>query len=193
MKTKELNKEQTIELIDYLKKRIEFNNQLNKEVRKFRKTNNITRETFNGYWDSPSPEMINFMVNFINEGGCFLTDADKKEYLKNTSAIMGQVYSCAVNTYILKDLHDLEAHLNTISAAEERVEEENPFFRVERDLENNRLNLHFDSIPDEEVRTALKSRGFKWSRYLSAWTRQLTPNAEASLNRLIVDLNNLEK
>lgn len=193
MKTKELNKEQTIELIDYLKNRIEFNNQLNKEVRKFRKTNNITRENFNGYWASPTVEMISFINDFLKEHGEFLSKEDKEMYLRDTSSIIGQVYSHATNTYVLKDLHDLEAHLNTISAAEENVEEENQFFKVERDLENNRLNLYFDSIPDEEVRTALKSRGFKWSRYLSAWTRQLTPNAEASLNRLIVDLTNLEK
>ena len=35
--------------------------------------------------------------------------------------------------------------------------------------EINRIQLIFDNIPDEEVRTALKARGFHWSRKEGAW------------------------
>ena len=41
----------------------------------------------------------------------------------------------------------------------------------------NRLQIRFDEIPDEQTRTALKSYGFRWSRFAGVWQRQLTRNA----------------
>lgn len=44
-------------------------------------------------------------------------------------------------------------------------------------MELNRLQILFDEIPGDEIRAALKSHGFKWSRKNEAWQRQLTRNA----------------
>lgn len=44
-------------------------------------------------------------------------------------------------------------------------------------MEQNRLQILFDEIPSDEIRSALKSHGFKWSRRNEAWQRQLTRNA----------------
>lgn len=44
-------------------------------------------------------------------------------------------------------------------------------------MEQNRLQILFDEIPGDEIRSALKSHGFKWSRRNEAWQRQLTRNA----------------
>lgn len=44
-------------------------------------------------------------------------------------------------------------------------------------VEENRLQIRFDAIPEEATRTALKSNGFRWSRRNGVWQRQLTPNA----------------
>lgn len=41
----------------------------------------------------------------------------------------------------------------------------------------NRLQLVFDSKPDEEVRAKLKKRGFKWSMQNKAWQRMITTDA----------------
>jgi len=49
-----------------------------------------------------------------------------------------------------------------------------------------RLQLIFDGKPSEEVRTVLKSNGFKWSPSNSAWQRQLTANAEYALKNFIL-------
>ena len=49
--------------------------------------------------------------------------------------------------------------------------------RVVANMENNRLQVFFDEKPDEEVRSALKSQGFRWARSEGAWQRQLTGNA----------------
>ena len=44
-------------------------------------------------------------------------------------------------------------------------------------VEENRIQVRFDEIPDESVRTRLKSNGFRWSRWGGVWQRQLTPRA----------------
>ena len=48
----------------------------------------------------------------------------------------------------------------------------------------NRLQIFFESIPSEEVRQELKSRGFHWARSVGAWQRQLTKNAIWSASRI---------
>lgn len=49
----------------------------------------------------------------------------------------------------------------------------------------NRLQVRFDSIPDEETRSALKSYGFHWSRFAGVWQRQLTRNAIAAARHVL--------
>lgn len=55
---------------------------------------------------------------------------------------------------------------------------------VELDYDDGRLRLLFDEKPSEEVRTQLKSNGFRWSPKNGAWQRQLTDNAKAAATRL---------
>lgn len=43
--------------------------------------------------------------------------------------------------------------------------------RVEFDSEEIRYNIFFDDIPEQELRSKLKTYGFKWSPRRSAWTR----------------------
>lgn len=48
---------------------------------------------------------------------------------------------------------------------------------IELDYQEERIRLHFDEIPNAELRTTLKHNAFKWSRTNQAWQRQLTDNA----------------
>lgn len=56
--------------------------------------------------------------------------------------------------------------------------------RVEANGDKNRLQIFFDEIPSEEVRTELKGWGFKWARSEGAWQRQLTDNAIYAASRI---------
>lgn len=56
---------------------------------------------------------------------------------------------------------------------------------VVENAELMRLQLIFDGKPSEEVRTALKRNGFRWSPKNGAWQRQLTPNARHALRYLV--------
>ena len=56
--------------------------------------------------------------------------------------------------------------------------------KVVTNSEKNRLQVFFDTIPPEEVRTALKGHGFRWARSEGAWQRQLSDNAIYSARRI---------
>lgn len=56
---------------------------------------------------------------------------------------------------------------------------------IVRNLEADRLQILFDEKPDEELRTALKQNGFRWSPKYGAWQRQLTQNAEYAARRVL--------
>ena len=43
--------------------------------------------------------------------------------------------------------------------------------RIVDNVEDNRLQLFFPGIPSQEVRTYLKSHGFRWARSIGAWQR----------------------
>ena len=71
------------------------------------------------------------------------------------------------------------AKLDKMDAAQDQPNEEEAFDggRMVHNIPENRLQIHFDEIPDEDTRTALKSHGFRWSRKNQVWQRQLTRNA----------------
>lgn len=56
--------------------------------------------------------------------------------------------------------------------------------RVEANMDANRLQVFFDGIPPQDVRSALKSNGFHWARSAGAWQRQLTGNAIYAASRV---------
>jgi len=66
----------------------------------------------------------------------------------------------------LNRLDGLEAELIKFSGGELRIS-----------VDINRVQFIFDAIPAPEVRSLLKSHGFKWARSEGAWQRQRTLNA----------------
>ena len=179
MKVKNLDRDNTIRLINELKLRVSFNNELNKFVRKYMKEHD-PKNTFNGYHDVATDDMIDNLLHLLSEQ-TWMSDSLKTSYLRSCAEIFGQVYGPHVNQYVLTDLHDCEKHLDELEKAAESRVESNEVFRVERDLKDNRLNIFFDDVPEQEVRIFLKKNGFKWSPHIGAWTRLLNDNAEQAL------------
>lgn len=56
---------------------------------------------------------------------------------------------------------------------------------VEFCYSEERIRIHFDAIPDVDMRTNLKREAFKWSPKNQAWQRQLTPNAIRATKRVL--------
>ena len=78
----------------------------------------------------------------------------------------------------------------------EEVEFEDKEFNGGKAIHNkeiNRIQLIFDGIPGEDIRTALKSKGFHWSRIEGAWQREFNENTIRATNILIRDVLNREQ
>ena len=74
----------------------------------------------------------------------------------------------------LANIKRLEAQVAQIDAARATKAESGFSFeggRVEFDAEEIRYNIFFDEKPGEDLRSRLKSHGFKWSPRRGAWTR----------------------
>ena len=87
----------------------------------------------------------------------------------------------------IKRVESRIAELDKLQAAAQQPADSTTFDGCEivRNAELNRLQIIFDSIPDEETRANLKSNGFRWSPTNQAWQRQLTQNAESAARRVL--------
>lgn len=85
-----------------------------------------------------------------------------------------------------QEIHRVEKRIEQLSHAKEGGFQGWEFDggKVVANSEKNRLQVFFDSIPPEEVRTALKGHGFHWARSEGAWQRQLSQNAVYSARRI---------
>lgn len=93
-------------------------------------------------------------------------------------------------TSIRGKIKRLQARLDELDkrAEEAADQQENTAFdggEIVRNIEADRLQIIFDSKPDEEMREKLKSSGFRWSPRFGAWQRQLTDNAERAARQLL--------
>jgi hypothetical protein len=61
--------------------------------------------------------------------------------------------------------------------------------RIVDNPENNRVQIHFDAIPSDTIRTELKRNGFKWSRAERVWQRLRTPYALHVAKQITGNLN----
>jgi len=60
--------------------------------------------------------------------------------------------------------------------------------RLVQDVEAQRFRLYFSTRPDRATIDRLKASGMKWAPSVGAWQRQITPNAEWAIKKLIQDL-----
>jgi len=56
-----------------------------------------------------------------------------------------------------------------------------------------RLQLIFDGKPSDDIRSVLKSHGFRWSPYNIAWQRQLTNNAKYDARLVLKEIEKQEQ
>ena len=87
----------------------------------------------------------------------------------------------------IKRVQENLAKLGKMDAAQGQPDKEELFDggRVVHNIADNRLQIQFDEIPDDETRSKLKSYGFRWSRKNQVWQRQLTRNAMYDARRIL--------
>lgn len=92
------------------------------------------------------------------------------------------------------NIHRVEERLKRLKAVKERgsSEQEYKTFKVVENTEAMRYQIIFDGKPDAEIRTLLKSNGFKWTPSQGAWQRQITSNGKWALKKVVEKLKEME-
>lgn len=92
-------------------------------------------------------------------------------------------------------IHRVEGRLKRLKAVKERgsSEQEYKTFKAIENTEAMRYQIIFDGKPDTEIRTLLKSNGFKWAPSQGAWQRQITANGKWAFHRVVEKLKEIEE
>lgn len=92
------------------------------------------------------------------------------------------------------NIHRVEERLKRLKAVKERgsSEQEYKTFKVVENTEAMRYQIIFDGKPDAEIRTLLKSNGFKLAPSQGAWQRQITSNGKWALKKVVEKLKEME-
>lgn len=93
------------------------------------------------------------------------------------------------------NIHRVEERLKRLKAVKERgsSEQEYKTFRAVENTEAMRYQIIFDGKPEADIRTLLKSNGFKWAPSQGAWQRQITGNGKYAFNRVVEKLKEMEE
>lgn len=81
------------------------------------------------------------------------------------------------------------AQLERAAKAEPKEAEYQGLCKVVENVEENRVQIIFDGKPSADVRSVLKSNGFRWSRYNMAWQRHLNNAGRWAAERVIKELS----
>lgn len=92
-------------------------------------------------------------------------------------------------------IKDAKARLDRLTAmlGKEDTEEEHSWGTLAMCYSEERIRFVFSEIPSSEVRSLLKSNGFKWSPNNGAWQRQLTTNAQYATKRILQQLESVSE
>lgn len=92
-----------------------------------------------------------------------------------------------------KRIEEIEWKKQAAAKAESAGEKEiAPGVTVTTNAELLKLEIWFPGKPSEEVRTLVKSWGFRWVRSVGCWSRNMGPNADACVKALAELLNKQE-
>ena len=125
--------------------------------------------------------------------GCNLVSTEFIE--KFNSSHYGNIpflsYELTNNNAKIKSTRD---RINSLAAIKGRGTKEKDFgnYTVVENKEIMRFQFIFNGKPSEEIRSLLKSNGFKWAPSQNAWQRQITVNGKYAAKRVMAELNKTE-
>lgn len=170
------NDENAIEKLEQKLADLEARKQLSIDGNKYYRKNK-TLEGFTGMDEGK----IKQTMDFINRG--IFGDSTR---IFDTTNLNQNIKAVKVRIELLKKEKE-----KGIQEKEVATEDGNELFKVVENTEIMRLQLLFEGKPTEEIRSVLKSNGFKWSPKNNAWQRQLTENARYSVKRVTEKLKEI--
>ena len=121
---------------------------------------------------------------------------DKLERLENErNSIKAREHSTWELTNIGANIRETKLRIKRLEEQEQLVFPDTEFKggKVIHNKEINRIQIIFDDIPNENIRSELKHNGFHWSRSEGAWQRQFNQRTIYVTNSLIKNVLNNEK
>lgn len=121
---------------------------------------------------------------------------DKLERLENErNSIKAREHSTWELTNIGANIRETKLRIKRLEEQEQLVFPDTEFKggKVIHNKEINRIQIIFDDIPNENIRSELKHNGFHWSRSEGAWQRQFNQRTIYVTNSLIKNVLNKEK
>ena len=88
-------------------------------------------------------------------------------------------------------IHNVKKRIESLSKVKEHETKQKDFgnYTFVENTEIMRYQFIFNGKPSEEIRSLLKSNGFKWAPSQNAWQRQLTVNGKYASKRVMDELN----
>jgi hypothetical protein len=147
---------------------------LNAKLRKFKTLDNAKIE-------------INKLPNDNKDKNILLKLINNHFYALPPQRISAYYIQTSNNTVKIKNVKDRIKRLEKESLREYKEYELNEV-KVIENTEENRIQLFFEAIPEESMRTKLKGSGFKWSRFGGCWQRMLNNNSIWATKRVLEQL-----
>lgn len=122
----------------------------------------------------------------------FRTDAGKKWWQQNLED--GKGFPTWALSNNLANIKRVEQRVRELQKKADKAGTTAPELQFDggyviKNYDQDRLQIIFDGIPNEQTRNVLKRSGYRWSPKNKAWQRQLTQNALWSFSKLFSVLN----
>lgn len=141
----------------------------------------------------------NKLIKKINDELELISELVKLGFSETTAKeVITPKYGCAgFPSYRLQnnnaEINRLKKRVVELDALENReeAEQKTDLYTYKECKIENRCMFIFDGKPEEEIRSILKSHGFKWSPSRGAWVRQLNANGIYNSKKVISLLNEI--
>jgi len=124
-------------------------------------------------------EIFQFTKDFSKDFKYTVGESLKNETIKLLTLIF------RANSRTVRQRIEYLEKLETIKSSEEEING----IRLVVSSEDNRVQIFFPGIPEEEVRKELKSNGFRWAPSIGAWMRNISNHSIYIAKQI---LNNLK-
>ena len=182
-------------------KSLEWSEKINRFIENTRKgikgltpLESILEDYRNGRWkrgevissdDPHALEKLNAKLEYLNK----YHDRMKSENKLARKEKRDRPYMPYELTNNLASIKATSKRIKEIKATKENQDIEGFVFdggEVVANYDMNRLQIYFDEKPNENLRTDLKSNGFRWAPSQEAWQRQLTANALYAARKILI-------
>ena len=165
------------EKLEGLEKTAEYMKKYNGKLRKFKTLENALKEVEAMEDDNPDKKVFTEMLN-KRTYYAFPPERISAYYFFGDSANIRSVK---------KRIEQLQKQTQIV----ENEDVEGEGYKLTENKDDNRIRFIFDGKPAAEIRTILKSRGFRWSPYNKAWQRMLNSNGRYAAKNVIEELKRL--